>query len=218
MTSFVDRVVLHVAAGDGGNGCTSVMREKFRPLGGPDGGNGGRGGDIILVADPQVTTLLEYHHSPHRKATSGKPGQGGNKDGASGQDTTLRVPPGTVVSNADGDERADWNREQASWLRALRDHGFVSSASEPDVQEVVEGLHRYLAATPSKVVALSLPDIVGDIRTQNQPGTDQEYPNWRVPTCDANGFAVTIEDLTERADLSDRADRLIGTVARRAHR
>ena len=117
-----------------------------------------------------------------------------------------------------GDERADWNREQASWLRALRDHGFVSSASEPDVQEVVEGLHRYLAATSSKVVALSLPDIVGDIRTQNQPGTDQEYPNWRVPTCDANGFAVTIEDLTERADLSDRADRLIGTVARRAHR
>ena len=107
MTSFVDRVVVHASAGDGGNGCSSVHREKFKPLGGPDGGNGGRGGDIILVADPQVTTLLEYHHAPHRRATSGKPGQGDYKDGAAGQDTVLRVPPGTVVSNERGDVLAD---------------------------------------------------------------------------------------------------------------
>ena len=129
MTSFVDRVVLHVAAGDGGNGCTSVMREKFRPLGGPDGGNGGRGGDIILVADPQVTTLLEYHHSPHRKATSGKPGQGGNKDGASGQDTTLRVPPGTVVSNADGDVLADLVAPGTSFVLAHGGKGGLGNAA-----------------------------------------------------------------------------------------
>ena len=69
MANFVDRVVLHVAAGDGGNGVASVSREKFKPLGGPDGGNGGRGGNIVLVVDPQSTTLLDYHHSPHRKAT-----------------------------------------------------------------------------------------------------------------------------------------------------
>ncbi|MEJ7726827.1 MAG: GTPase ObgE, partial [Actinomycetes bacterium] len=61
MPTFVDRVVLHLFAGNGGNGCASVRREKFRPLGGPDGGNGGRGGDLILVVDPNVTTLLDYH-------------------------------------------------------------------------------------------------------------------------------------------------------------
>ena len=107
MTTFVDRVVLHVTAGNGGNGCASVMREKFKPLGGPDGGDGGRGGDIILVADPQVTTLLEYHHSPHRRATSGKPGQGAHKNGAFGQDTILKVPPGTVVTDENGEFIAD---------------------------------------------------------------------------------------------------------------
>ncbi|HSA53168.1 MAG TPA: GTPase ObgE [Yinghuangia sp.] len=97
MTTFVDRVVLHVAAGNGGHGCASIHREKFKPLGGPDGGNGGRGGDVSLVVDPNVTTLLEYHHSPHRKATSGKPGAGGHRSGADGADLVLAVPDGTVV-------------------------------------------------------------------------------------------------------------------------
>jgi GTP-binding protein len=92
MTTFVDRVVLHVAGGDGGNGCASVHREKFKPLGGPDGGNGGNGGDVQLVVDPQTTTLLEYHHRPHRRASSGHPGQGGNRNGAAGEDLVLAVP------------------------------------------------------------------------------------------------------------------------------
>lgn len=102
MVTFVDRVSLHVAGGDGGNGCASVHREKFKPLGGPDGGNGGRGGDVILIVDPQVTTLLEFHHSPHRRATKGKPGMGGHKDGANGQDIILKVPAGTVAFDKDG--------------------------------------------------------------------------------------------------------------------
>jgi 4-alpha-glucanotransferase len=117
------------------------------------------------------------------------------------------------------DEWADWNRERAAWLRSLRERGFIDGNfdEEPPVQQVVEGLHKYLAHTPSRVIAISLPDIVGDVRTQNQPGTDQEYPNWRVPMCDANGFAVTIEDLSQRADLSERADRLIAALAHRSH-
>jgi len=69
MTTFVDRVTLHASAGNGGDGCVSIHREKFVPLGGPDGGNGGRGGDIVLVVDSGVTTLLDFHHSPHRKAS-----------------------------------------------------------------------------------------------------------------------------------------------------
>ena len=107
MTTFVDRVVLHVTAGNGGHGVASVHREKFKPLGGPDGGNGGRGGDVILAVDPQVTTLLEYHHTPHRKATNGKPGAGDERNGADGQDLVLPVPEGTVVKDSRGEILAE---------------------------------------------------------------------------------------------------------------
>ena len=72
MASFVDRVVLHLAAGNGGHGVASIHREKFKPLGGPDGGNGGRGGDVVLVVDPNVHTLLDFHHHPHQRAGNGK--------------------------------------------------------------------------------------------------------------------------------------------------
>ena len=107
MPQFIDRVVLHVAGGDGGHGCASVHREKFKPLGGPDGGDGGRGGDVVLVVDPQVTTLLDFHHSPHRRAGNGGVGKGGHRDGADGADIELRVPDGTVVKAPDGSVVAD---------------------------------------------------------------------------------------------------------------
>ena len=107
MTTFVDRVTLHATAGKGGDGCVSVHREKFKPLGGPDGGNGGRGGDVILVVDPSVTTLLDFHHSPHRKATSGQQGFGDRKDGSQGEDLILKVPNGTVVLDDRGEQLAD---------------------------------------------------------------------------------------------------------------
>ncbi|HEX4725827.1 MAG TPA: GTPase ObgE [Pseudonocardiaceae bacterium] len=107
VSRFVDRVVIHVAAGDGGNGCSSVHREKFKPLGGPDGGNGGRGGDVVLVVDENVHTLLDFHFRPHAAAGNGKQGQGSNKDGANGGDLELRVPDGTVVLTEDGEVLAD---------------------------------------------------------------------------------------------------------------
>ena len=107
MAAFVDRVVVHVAAGNGGHGVSSVHREKYRPLGGPDGGNGGDGGDVVLEVDPNVHTLLDFHHHPHRKAGNGKPGEGSNRHGARGEDMVLRVPAGTVVSTPDGRVIAD---------------------------------------------------------------------------------------------------------------
>jgi GTP-binding protein len=107
VVSFVDRVVLHVTAGNGGHGCASIHREKFKPLGGPDGGNGGRGGNVVLTVDPQVHTLLDFHHHPHQKAGNGRPGAGKNRQGADGGDLELMVPNGTVVHATDGTVLAD---------------------------------------------------------------------------------------------------------------
>jgi GTP-binding protein len=103
----VDRVVLHVTAGRGGNGVASVHREKFKPLGGPDGGNGGPGGSVILRVDPDVTTLIDYHHSPKRRATNGGQGAGAHRNGGHGEDLVLPVPDGTVVRDERGDVLAD---------------------------------------------------------------------------------------------------------------
>ncbi|MFI6272525.1 GTPase ObgE [Micromonospora zamorensis] len=107
MATFVDRVVLHLQAGDGGHGCASIHREKFKPFGGPDGGNGGHGGSVSLVVDPQVTTLLDFHFHPHVKADNGKGGAGSNRDGANGHNLVLKVPNGTVVQTTDGTVLAD---------------------------------------------------------------------------------------------------------------
>ena len=107
MASFVDQVTLHLVAGHGGNGCVSVKREKFKPLAGPDGGNGGDGGDIVLVSDPQTTTLLGYHRAPHRKSEHGQPGMGDHRAGTSGADLELPVPVGTVVKDGEGNELID---------------------------------------------------------------------------------------------------------------
>ena len=129
MTTFVDRVQLHLAAGDGGHGCSSIHREKFKPLGGPDGGNGGRGGDVLLKVDPDVTTLLDYHHTPHRRASSGKPGQGGNKSGAEGQDLVLTVPNGTVVTTAGGEVLADLVGAGTTYVAAQGGRGGLGNAA-----------------------------------------------------------------------------------------
>ncbi|MDG4814935.1 GTPase ObgE [Micromonospora sp. WMMD956] len=107
MTMFVDRVVLHLQAGDGGHGCVSIHREKFKPFGGPDGGNGGHGGSVTLVVDPQVHTLLDFHFHPHVKGENGKGGAGSNRDGANGRGLVLKVPNGTVVQTPGGEVLAD---------------------------------------------------------------------------------------------------------------
>ncbi len=101
----------------------SVHREKFKPLGGPDGGNGGNGGDVTLVVDPNATTLLDYHRSPHRKAGNGAPGAGDERDGAKGSDLVLPVPEGTVVKNRAGDVLADLVGAGATYVAAKGGRG-----------------------------------------------------------------------------------------------
>lgn len=123
MATFVDRVLLNVTAGNGGHGVASVKREKFKPLGGPDGGNGGRGGSVILAVDLNTTTLIDYHHTPHRKADNGKPGAGDERNGGDGADLVLKVPEGTVVKTRDGEILADLVGEDTTFVVAAGGRG-----------------------------------------------------------------------------------------------
>ncbi|MBW4096159.1 MAG: GTPase ObgE, partial [Acidobacteria bacterium] len=129
MASFVDRVVLHVSGGAGGHGCVSVKREKFKPLGGPDGGNGGDGGDVILRVSAQTTTLLDYHHAPHRHATNGGPGMGDWRGGKTGETLILPVPDGTVVKTKDGKVLADLVGEGTEYIAAAGGAGGLGNSS-----------------------------------------------------------------------------------------
>src|SRR5690606_9180619 len=139
MATFVDRAVLHAIAGDGGHDCTSVHREKFKPLGGPDGGNGGRGGSVILVVDPQVTTLLDYHHSPHRKADNGKQGAGDKRHGANAPDLRLGVPNGTIIKNQAGQVLADVVGDGAEFVAAVGGRGGLGNAALASKQRKAPG-------------------------------------------------------------------------------
>lgn len=128
-TEFIDRVTVHLAAGDGGNGCSSIRREKFKPLGGPDGANGGPGGDITFVVDPQTTTLLPLHHRPHLKADGGGIGKGDLRHGADGRDLIVPVPDGTVVKSPSGEILADLVGPGTEFVAAAGGRGGLGNAA-----------------------------------------------------------------------------------------
>ncbi len=102
---FIDRVTVRVDAGTGGSGASSFRREKFVPMGGPDGGDGGRGGDVLVRADRNLNTLLDFTYRDHWKAERGEHGSGSNRTGRSGDDVVLPVPPGTIVRDAETGEQ-----------------------------------------------------------------------------------------------------------------
>ena len=129
MAEFADQAEVRVQAGDGGHGCASIHREKFKPLGGPDGGNGGRGGNVIIEVDPSAVTLLDFHRRPLRRAGSGKPGAGSHRSGADGADLVLRVPDGTVVKTQDGTALADLIGAGTSFVAAQGGRGGLGNAA-----------------------------------------------------------------------------------------
>ena len=129
MAEFADRATLRVQAGNGGNGCASVHREKFKPLGGPDGANGGRGGNVTLQVDASTATLLDFHRRPVRKAGNGKQGEGSNRTGADGDDLIVRVPNGTVVKTTQGEELVDLIGEGATFIAAHGGRGGLGNAA-----------------------------------------------------------------------------------------
>ena len=98
---FLDQTKIYTVSGKGGNGCVSFRREKYIEYGGPNGGNGGRGGDVILITDSNLNTLIDYRYQQHFKATKGKDGKGKNQTGSNGNDLIIKVPPGTEIYNED---------------------------------------------------------------------------------------------------------------------
>jgi len=121
---FIDQVTIHVRGGDGGNGCVAFRREKYVPLGGPNGGNGGGGGDVYLRVNPHLNTLLRFARERHFAAESGQHGQGSGKQGGRGEDLTIEVPPGCVVRDkATGEVLGDLTEPQQTLLVARGGRG-----------------------------------------------------------------------------------------------
>ncbi len=154
MAEFADHAALRVQAGHGGNGCASVHREKFKPLGGPDGGNGGRGGDVIFEVDASTATLLDFHRRPIRKAGNGKQGSGSNRNGANGTDLTINVPNGTVVLTDDGQVLADLVGTGTRFVAAAGGRGGLGNAALASARRKAPGFA--LKGEPGDERALTL--------------------------------------------------------------
>ena len=126
---FIDRAKIHVQGGNGGNGVTAFRREKFVPRGGPSGGDGGRGGDVILLADDSLNTLLHLRYNPHHTAQRGLHGEGSNRSGRDGEDHVIRVPVGTQIFDAaTGELLHDLNHDGDRWLAARGGRGGFGNA------------------------------------------------------------------------------------------
>jgi len=161
--TFVDQVTLHVYAGHGGNGCASIHREKFKPLGGPDGGNGGDGGSVILRVDHGLTTLVGYHRQAHWRASNGQPGRGDHQNGARGEDVLLPLPNGTVVIDADtGEQIADLTGEGAEIVVAQGGRGGLGNAALASPARKAPGFALLGEEGESCIITLEL-KVVADI-------------------------------------------------------
>jgi GTP-binding protein len=139
MIQFVDQVTLQLRAGNGGDGCVSIKREKFKPLAGPDGADGGNGGTVSLIADSSVTTLLEYHFRPHQQGGDGADGAGDFRNGAHGKDVILPVPVGTVVKDAKGKLIADLDEDGKTLLVAEGGQGGLGNAAISSLKRKAPG-------------------------------------------------------------------------------
>ena len=166
--TFVDRVRLQISAGRGGNGVASVHREKFKPLGGPDGGNGGPGGSVILRVDPDVTTLIDYHHSPKRVAPHGGHGAGDHRNGAHGADMVLPVPDGTVVTDENGEVLVDLVGPGTEYVVAQGGRGGLGNAALASAKRKAPGFA--LLGEPGDEVTVGLElKVVADIGLVGYP-------------------------------------------------
>ncbi len=136
---FIDEAKIFIEGGRGGNGCASFHREKYRPKGGPDGGDGGKGGNVVLSVDSKLHTLIDFHYRRYFKPEDGGHGQGNNKRGKDGKDLVLRVPPGTVVKDEQGNVLFDLAEEDEQIVAAKGGLGGRGNASLANLLKKVPG-------------------------------------------------------------------------------
>jgi GTP-binding protein len=156
VAEFADQAEVRVHAGDGGHGCASIHREKFKPLGGPNGGNGGRGGDVVVEVDPGAVTLLDFHRRPVRRAGNGSPGSGNHRNGADGSDLVLRVPDGTVVKAADGEVLADLTGAGTRFVAVTGGRGGLGNAALASSRRKAPGFALRGEPGPDQLLTLEL--------------------------------------------------------------
>lgn len=168
MAAFIDRVVLHVSGGTGGHGCVSIKREKFKPLGGPDGATGGNGGDVILRVEQQATTLLDYHHLPHRHAGNGEGGKGDLRPGKHGETLVLPVPEGTIVKDRAGNILADLVGEGSEYIAAKGGMGGLGNAGLSSQRRKAPGFALLGIAGDEREIVLEL-KTVADVALVGYP-------------------------------------------------
>ena len=156
---FIDEATIRVKAGDGGNGCLAFRREKFVPRGGPSGGDGGKGGDVIMESSERHNTLVHFRFNPEYKAQRGRHGEGSNCTGHSGEDMILQVPVGTLAFDEDlhfgfvtrGLEEKKHEDAQADHEKREHDRPLLP---EPDGQEVADGDRRQVAVAHGRVIVV----------------------------------------------------------------
>jgi len=137
---FIDEATIRVKAGDGGNGCLAFRREKFVPRGGPSGGDGGKGGDVIMESSERHNTLVHFRFNPEYKAERGRHGEGSNKTGREGTSVTLKVPVGTVVYDVESGEKVwDFSRptKASSSPTAAAEAGAMPASPLPRTRPLV---------------------------------------------------------------------------------
>jgi GTP-binding protein len=168
---FVDRVKITVQGGDGGNGCVSFRREKFVPRGGPDGGNGGEGGGVILKVDPGVPTLLDLKYHPLQRAAKGVHGKGKDQHGRRGEDKVVPVPPGSIVFDAEtGELLADLVRDDATFVAAKGGQGGTGNAGLTNMRNRLPRFSERGAPGECRTLRLEL-KIIADIAIVGLPNS-----------------------------------------------
>lgn len=168
---FVDRVKITVQGGDGGNGCVSFRREKYVPRGGPDGGNGGDGGSVILKVDPGISTLLDLKYHPLQRAKRGVHGKGKNQHGKRGEDKMVPVPPGVVVIDSEaGEIVADLVAEDGSFVAARGGQGGRGNADIANVRNRLPRFAELGAPGERRVLKLEL-KLIADIAIVGLPNS-----------------------------------------------
>lgn len=227
---FVDEVIIKVQAGRGGDGCSSMHREKYIEFGGPDGGNGGKGGDIVFTADSGLHTLIDLRYQKHIKGDNGKNGMGNNRQGARGEDTIIKVPVGTtVIDNENGYVLCDLTKHGESHIVCVGGKGGRGNASfktnrnnAPTVSEYGEEGELRQIKCELKLLAdiglVGLPSvgkssIISVISASKPKIADYPFttlnPNLGVVKCGTNSFVVAdlpglIEGASEGVGLGDK--------------